>query len=51
MILGVFAAVLLGLFSYGKESALVAVPLLPWVALVSAPILHPDVGRGARCAR
>jgi hypothetical protein len=40
MILGVFGAVLLGLFS--KESALVAVPLLPWVALVSAPILHPE---------
>ncbi|HWZ89098.1 MAG TPA: tetratricopeptide repeat protein, partial [Polyangiaceae bacterium] len=39
MIVGVFASVLLGLFS--KESALVAVPLVPWVALVTAPILHP----------
>ncbi|HEX7453015.1 MAG TPA: hypothetical protein VF294_12050, partial [Polyangiaceae bacterium] len=45
MILGVFGAVLLGLFS--KESALVAVPLLPWVALVSAPILHPERPRRA----
>src|SRR5882724_11571688 len=35
----VFVAVLLGLFS--KESVLVAVPLLPWVALVTAPVLHP----------
>ena len=35
----VFAAVVLGLLS--KESVLVAVPLLPWVALVTAPILHP----------
>ncbi|HYQ40934.1 MAG TPA: tetratricopeptide repeat protein [Polyangiaceae bacterium] len=35
----VFALVLLGLFS--KESVLVALPLVPWVALVSAPILHP----------
>src|SRR6478735_5472113 len=35
----VFGLVLLGLFS--KESALVALPLVPWVALVSAPILHP----------
>jgi hypothetical protein len=39
MTLSVFGAVLFGLFS--KESVLVAVPLLPWVALVSAPILHP----------
>ena len=45
MSLGVFGAVLLGLFS--KESALVAVPLLPWVALVSAPILHPERPRRA----
>jgi hypothetical protein len=35
----VFLSVLLGLFS--KESVLVAVPLVPWVALVTAPILHP----------
>lgn len=35
----VFGLVLLGLFS--KESVLVAVPLLPWVALVCAPLLHP----------
>jgi len=35
----VFATVLLGLFS--KESVLVAVPLVPWVALVSATIFHP----------
>ncbi|HEX3777957.1 MAG TPA: tetratricopeptide repeat protein [Polyangiaceae bacterium] len=39
MPLAVFVCVLLGLFS--KESALVAVPLVPWVALVSAPIFHP----------
>ena len=39
MPLCVFALVLLGLFS--KESVLVAMPLVPWVALVSAPILHP----------
>ena len=36
----VFAMVLLGLFS--KESVLVALPLVPWVALLSAPILHPE---------
>ncbi|MET0791328.1 MAG: tetratricopeptide repeat protein, partial [Polyangiaceae bacterium] len=36
----VFSAILLGLFS--KESVLVALPLVPWVALVSAPILHPE---------
>jgi hypothetical protein len=40
MPLGVFAMILLGLFS--KESVLVALPLVPWVALVSAPILHPS---------
>jgi len=39
MPLCVFVMVLLGLFS--KESVLVALPLLPWAALVSAPILHP----------
>jgi hypothetical protein len=39
MFVCVFASVLLGLFS--KESVLVAVPLLPWVALVTAPLLHP----------
>ncbi len=31
--------ILLGLFS--KESVLVALPLVPWVALLSAPLLHP----------
>jgi hypothetical protein len=36
----IFAAGLLGLFS--KESALVAVPLVCWAALVSAPLLHPE---------
>ena len=36
----VFISVLLGLFS--KESVLVAVPLVPWVALVTAPIFHPQ---------
>src|SRR4051812_10000794 len=39
MPLCVFAMVLLGLFS--KESVLVALPLVPWVALISAPLLHP----------
>src|SRR4051812_27186676 len=39
MPLCVFALVLLGLFS--KESVLVALPLVPWVALISAPLLHP----------
>ena len=39
MPLCVFLAVLLGLLS--KESVLVAVPLVPWVALVTAPVLHP----------
>jgi tetratricopeptide (TPR) repeat protein len=36
--LGVFAALCLGLFS--KESVLVAVPLVAWAALVTAPVLH-----------
>jgi hypothetical protein len=36
----VFAALLFGLFS--KESAIVAVPLLGWAALVLAPALHPE---------
>ena len=36
---GVFAAVLLGLFS--KESALVCVPLVPFAALIAAPLTHP----------
>jgi hypothetical protein len=40
MTVSVFAAIALGLLS--KESVLVAVPLLPWVALVTAPILHPQ---------
>ena len=35
---GVFSALSFGLFS--KESAIVGVPLLAWVALVSAPALH-----------
>jgi hypothetical protein len=38
--IAVFAASLFGLFS--KESALVAVPLVFWAALVSAPLLHPE---------
>ena len=37
--LGAFAATLLGLFS--KESALVAVPLIPCAALFTAHIVHP----------
>jgi hypothetical protein len=36
----VFAGVLFGLFS--KESALVCVPLVPFAALVSAPLFHPE---------
>jgi len=44
---GVFAAVLLGLFS--KESALVCVPLVPAAAMVTAPLLHGT--RPARVAR
>jgi protein O-mannosyl-transferase len=36
---GVAAAVLLGLFS--KESALVCVPLVPYAALLLAPLTHP----------
>jgi hypothetical protein len=35
----VFAGLLFGLFS--KESAIVAVPLIGWAALVLAPALHP----------
>lgn len=37
---GVFGGVLFGLFS--KESALVCVPLIPFVALLLAPITHPE---------
>ncbi|MCK6587988.1 MAG: tetratricopeptide repeat protein [Polyangiaceae bacterium] len=37
---GVFIAVSLGLFS--KESALVCVPLIPFAALVAAPLTHPE---------
>ncbi len=52
MPLCVFGSATLGLFS--KESVLVAIPLLPWAALVSAPILHPRlplrVVRAAACA-
>lgn len=44
---GVFAALCFGLFS--KESCLVAIPLVPWVALVAAPALHP--GRPLRWLR
>jgi hypothetical protein len=40
MALGVAAAVTLGLFS--KESTLVALPIVAWVALVAAPIQHPE---------
>lgn len=45
MPLCVFVLVLLGLFS--KESVLVALPLVPWVALISAPILHRQRPRRA----
>ncbi|MCA9555969.1 MAG: tetratricopeptide repeat protein, partial [Myxococcales bacterium] len=47
MPLGVFAAVSFGLFC--KESALVCVPLVPSVALLTAPLLHAQ--RPARWAR
>jgi tetratricopeptide (TPR) repeat protein len=39
MPLGVFAALAFGLLC--KESGLVALPLVPWAALVLAPMLHP----------
>ena len=39
MPMGVFSALLFGLFS--KESAIVCIPLLPFAALVTAPLLHP----------
>lgn len=38
--LGVLAATLLGLFS--KESVLVAIPIVSWAALVTAPVLFPQ---------
>lgn len=47
MPLYVFGLILLGLFS--KESVLVALPLVPWVALLSAPLLHQT--RPLRVAR
>lgn len=47
MPLGVAGATLLGLFS--KESALVCVPLVPYAALVLAPLTHPK--RPLRLAR
>jgi hypothetical protein len=37
---GVFGGLMIGLLS--KESAMVAVPLLGWAALVLAPALHPE---------
>jgi hypothetical protein len=43
----VFTAVAFGLFS--KESALVCVPLVPFVALLAAPLVHPK--QPARFAR
>jgi hypothetical protein len=43
----VFLAVSIGLFS--KESAVVCVPLVPFAALLSAPIIHPE--RPQRVAR
>jgi hypothetical protein len=43
----VFTAVVFGLFS--KESALVCVPLVPFAALVAAPLTHPE--RPARMVR
>jgi hypothetical protein len=36
----ILGATLFGLFS--KESVLVAVPLVTWAALVTAPVLHPE---------
>ncbi len=39
MVPAVFFAIVLGLLS--KESVLVAVPLIGWAALVTAPVLHP----------
>jgi len=47
MTLGVFAAVLFGMFS--KESAMVCVPLVAVAALLTAPMLHPQ--RPARFVR
>jgi hypothetical protein len=47
MPLGVFGGVIFGLFS--KESALVCVPLVPFAALLLAPVTHP--GRALRWAR
>lgn len=43
----VFMAILFGLFS--KESAIVCVPLIPFAALLAAPLTHPD--RPARFLR
>jgi len=40
MPMGVFVSLLFGLFS--KESAIVCVPLVPFAALVTAPLLHPN---------
>jgi tetratricopeptide (TPR) repeat protein len=40
MAIGVVASVALGLFS--KESTLVALPILFWVALIAAPVQHPE---------
>lgn len=40
---GVFISLLFGLFS--KESAIVAVPLIAWGALVFAPLMHPEKPR------
>ncbi len=37
---GVFLSVLFGLFS--KESAVVCIPLVPFAALVAAPVIHPE---------
>lgn len=42
---GVFAAILFGLFC--KESALVCVPLVPFAALLLAPLTHPGRPRAA----
>jgi len=47
MPVAVFFALLFGLFS--KESAIVCVPLIPFAALVTAPVLHPE--RPARVLR
>lgn len=43
--IAVFAACTLAMFS--KESSVAAVVIVPWAALLSAPLLHPDKPRAA----